>query len=321
LSLTPLTPTFHNHLHQLYEEACRRYLVLERRVDRGAGSWELPLRQDHEEMAAVVALWRGAGEQGKAEALNNLGLLHERGRGVPQSDAEAARLYGQAADLGLAGAQYNLGFLFDQGRGVARQSNHDAARLYRLAADQGFAPAQANLGHFFEHGFGVPRNLVEAARLYGLAADQGLAEARYSLGKLCGHGQPFLEGGGGEGSGGGGDGGPMGSDEVAPEQSPPPTPTAAAAAATAAAAAAAATTPRASEVAASPSRLQRGGAGPRADPDAVAFFEAGVAIGDPEAMERLGRLLADGRGLPKDPSRAAALLAQAALLRLESSNI
>jgi hypothetical protein len=60
------------------------------------------------------------------------------GRGVAQSDVEAARWYRKAADQGIAQAQYNLGFMFDQGRGVA-QSDVEAARWFRKAADQGFA--------------------------------------------------------------------------------------------------------------------------------------------------------------------------------------
>jgi hypothetical protein len=46
--------------------------------------------------------------------------MFAQGRGVPQSDVEAARWYRKAADQGDAGAQYNLGLMFDQGRGVAQ---------------------------------------------------------------------------------------------------------------------------------------------------------------------------------------------------------
>ena len=68
-----------------------------------------------------------------------------QGRGVAQSDVEAARWFSKAADQGDAQAQYNLGVSFEQGRGVA-QSDVKAVRWYRKANDQGHADAQYNLG-------------------------------------------------------------------------------------------------------------------------------------------------------------------------------
>jgi hypothetical protein len=67
--------------------------------------------------------------------------MFEQGRGVAQSDVEAARWYRKAADQGHADAQYNLWNVFDEGHGVA-QSNAEAVRWFRKAADQGGAEAQ-----------------------------------------------------------------------------------------------------------------------------------------------------------------------------------
>jgi TPR repeat protein len=53
-------------------------------------------------------------------------------------------------------AQYNLGVLYDKGRGVS-QDYAEAARWYRLAADQEHAWAQYNLGVLYREGHGVPR--------------------------------------------------------------------------------------------------------------------------------------------------------------------
>jgi hypothetical protein len=71
--------------------------------------------------------------------------MFEQGRGVAQSDVEAARWFRKAADKGFAKAQYNLGNMFDQGRGLA-QSDVEAARWYRKAADQGHVQALHKLG-------------------------------------------------------------------------------------------------------------------------------------------------------------------------------
>ena len=79
----------------------------------------------------------------------NLGRLYESGRGVPQSDTMAARLYKQAADQGHAQAQYSLGHLYESGRGVP-QSDAEAARLYKLAADRETSVAEIKIGHIPE---------------------------------------------------------------------------------------------------------------------------------------------------------------------------
>ena len=71
--------------------------------------------------------------------------------------------------------------MFDQGRGVA-QSDVEAARWVRKAANQGLADAQNNLGNMFAQGRGVAQNDVEAARCYRKAAHQGHADAQYNHG-------------------------------------------------------------------------------------------------------------------------------------------
>ena len=52
--------------------------------------------------------------------------------------ATALSLFRLAADQGLANAQYNLGVMYERGEGVP-QDYKEAVRLYRLAADQGLA--------------------------------------------------------------------------------------------------------------------------------------------------------------------------------------
>jgi len=69
-----------------------------------------------------------------SSAQHSLGTMFEQGRGVAQSDMEAARWCRKAADQGHALAQNNLGTMFYEGRGVA-QSGVAAARWYRKAAD------------------------------------------------------------------------------------------------------------------------------------------------------------------------------------------
>ena len=73
-----------------------------------------------------VALLRATAEQGDAEAQFNLGLKYDRGEGIAQDYAEAARWYRMAAEQGDVDAQFNLGLMYFDGQGVAQ----DLAEAY-----------------------------------------------------------------------------------------------------------------------------------------------------------------------------------------------
>jgi hypothetical protein len=118
-------------------------------VERGKASCSALTKDEQREIFAAVGGWRAAAAQGLAHAQFALGHIFAKGRGVAQSDVEAARWYRKAADHGDADAQNNLGGIFAQGRGVA-QSDVKAARWYRKVADQGIADAQYNLGVSFD---------------------------------------------------------------------------------------------------------------------------------------------------------------------------
>jgi len=64
--------------------------------------------------------WRPLAEEGSAVAQFNLGLLYLDGRGVPQSDAEAANWFRRAAEQDYPQAQHNLGAMYGKGQGVKR---------------------------------------------------------------------------------------------------------------------------------------------------------------------------------------------------------
>ena len=77
--------------------------------------------------------WLPLAQQGHATAQFNLGVLSERGRGVPQDAARAVQWYRQAAAQGHATAQFNLGILYGQGQGVP-QDHLQAYLWFTLAA-------------------------------------------------------------------------------------------------------------------------------------------------------------------------------------------
>jgi TPR repeat protein len=86
--------------------------------------------------------------------------------------AESIRQLKDLAEHGEARAQYDLGLLYDKGQGVP-QSDKEALRWYHLAAQQGDDRAQYNLGLMYANGQGVPRNDMEAYYWVNLAAEQG----------------------------------------------------------------------------------------------------------------------------------------------------
>jgi TPR repeat protein len=122
-------------------------------------------------------------EQGLPEAQVNLGLMYDKGQGVPQDYAEAmkwyrkaaeqgnakaVKWYRKAAEQGLPEAQFNLGLMYDKGQGVP-QDYAEAVKWYRKAAEQGFAEAQTNLGIMYFTGLGVPKEYVLAQMWFILA--------------------------------------------------------------------------------------------------------------------------------------------------------
>jgi TonB family protein len=95
----------------------------------------------------ALEIWRPMADEGNARAQNNLGVMYENGKGVPQNIAEAVRWYRLAAEQGYAGAQNNLGLIYAIGRGIQR----DPIRAYMwfslaassLSGDVGATVAQS----------------------------------------------------------------------------------------------------------------------------------------------------------------------------------
>jgi len=91
--------------------------------------------------ATAFKLWQPLADQGNATAQNNIGVMYDLGRGVPQDYAEALRWYKLAAAQGDAKAQYNLAAYYGNGQGVS-QDNVKAHLWFNLAAAKG-EPAAA----------------------------------------------------------------------------------------------------------------------------------------------------------------------------------
>jgi len=131
-------------------------------------------------------------EGGLPEAQLNLGLLYEKGQGVPQDYAEALKWnlkaaeqgnakalkwYRKAAEQGNAEAQFHLGLMYDKRLGVP-QDYAEAVKWYREAAEQGFVEAQTNLGIMYFTGQGIPRDYVLAHMWFDIAASRNPASEK-----------------------------------------------------------------------------------------------------------------------------------------------
>ena len=96
------------------------------------------------------AEFRSLAQKGNAVAMNNLGVMYEKGRRVGQCDLQAARHYLLAAELGLADAQNNLGRMHCNG-GNANQDDQLAYMGFALAAAQGMKEAEQNREVLAQH--------------------------------------------------------------------------------------------------------------------------------------------------------------------------
>lgn len=76
--------------------------------------------------------------------MNDIGVMHELGQGVPKNPEEAVKWYrkGEAKNHPLA--HFNLGRAYEQGLGVAKDYS-EALKSYRRAARLGDKNAQAKL--------------------------------------------------------------------------------------------------------------------------------------------------------------------------------
>ncbi|MEE8172908.1 MAG: tetratricopeptide repeat protein [Alphaproteobacteria bacterium] len=127
-------------------------------------------------------------EEGDSTAQTALGLLYERGLGVPRDAALALVWYRRAAAQGDALAEFHIGSLYERGVGVARDYT-EAAVWYRRASDRGNASAQAALAYLYDRGLGVARDFAEAEALYSQASaswaefDSYPVEATFATGR------------------------------------------------------------------------------------------------------------------------------------------
>ncbi len=123
------------------------------------------------DFATALRLYEPLANEGDSDAEFSLGRLYYNGKGVPHSNAEAAKWFGKAADQGQAAAQLYLGIMYAGGLGVP-QDYAEAVMWYRKAADQGNDTARNFLGLMYYMGQGVPKDYVQADMWFSLSEEK-----------------------------------------------------------------------------------------------------------------------------------------------------
>ena len=93
--------------------------------------------------ATALAGFSALASQGNAEAQFRIGIMHDKGRGVPENDAKAIEWFRKAAERGHLEGQINLGVMYARGQGVQRD-NVMALFWFTLASKNGSRYALSN---------------------------------------------------------------------------------------------------------------------------------------------------------------------------------
>ena len=218
------------------------------------------------------AMKRIAADPKDGPAMTLVGEVYRDGIGVKRDDAEAARWYRLAADVGDRQASFALALMLLNGRGVVKD-RAGAAALFEKAAAQGHAGALYNLGVMAIEGDGSSGpDFAKAADLFRRSAEAGDDDGAYSYGVLLrdGRGVPLDITAAAHWLKRAADGGIIaGEVEYA-------------------------------------IMLFNGIGVNRNEAGAAKLFLKAAAKNNPIAQNRLARLYAAGRGVPKDPVQAAA---------------
>jgi len=120
-----------------------------------------------------LSLCRVAAEQGHAGAQHTLGVMHDRGEGVPEDDVEAARWYREAAEQRDATAQFILGDRYDRGGAVV-----------------GLTLTRQRTRALVRRGKGDPRSRAREGLAYALDGQVECRESRFLVGPAAIDGDP-----------------------------------------------------------------------------------------------------------------------------------
>jgi len=127
---------------------------------------------------------RQQAQDGKVQAMFEVGRMYERGRGTAINFSRAAEWYQKASSAGNAAAKGRLGILYFEGRGVP-QDHQKAYRLLNGAANDNIPTAQYQLGLMYEWGTVVKQDKERALYWYKKALQGGDYRAKDKIAQLA----------------------------------------------------------------------------------------------------------------------------------------
>jgi TPR repeat protein len=137
--------------------------------------------------------WQHGCEHEDGESCRELGLLHDQGRIVAQSNERAYRLFGRGCQLGSMNSCHEQARMLRLGRGVQINVS-EANRLDGWACDHGSSAACVQMANVYAQGQGVQSDAAESRRLLQRACELGDAGA--CLGSLAAAAADSATGGG-----------------------------------------------------------------------------------------------------------------------------
>ena len=117
--------------------------------------------------------FRALAINGDAAAQYRLGVMYEKGQGIPQDYSQAAAWYLKAAVQDDSRAQFAIAEMYAQGEGVPKNEKQ-ALTWYIEAADHGLPKAQYLIGLMYAKGQGVPQDLIQGYKWLTLAGDMAV---------------------------------------------------------------------------------------------------------------------------------------------------
>ncbi len=122
-------------------------------------------------------------QKGYPRAQLQMGMIYERGLGVPQDYKQAQEWYLKALSNGVVDAPAKIGWLYEHGFGVEKDFGKAAEYYQRAIADES-ALGYTHMGYLYETGKGVERNRERAAEYYRIGMEKGNYLAMARLGFL-----------------------------------------------------------------------------------------------------------------------------------------
>jgi TPR repeat protein len=132
-------------------------------------------------------------EQGNADAQVAVGFIYRTAQwGIQQDYKKALYWYQKSAEQNNPKAQFQLGVVYERGEGLPKDYKK-AIYWFQKSAEQGDEGSQAWLGHMYDNGQGVPQDYQQANYWYQKSAEQGNLLAQYGLGLMYGQGKGIMQ--------------------------------------------------------------------------------------------------------------------------------